>query len=453
MKIFRFLLGAVMLIGLVGYTVQGASAATWSYTTGFQVQNLDSANAASVTVDFFQADGTSPANSQITTSITAGGSVTFYPLNTVANGFNGSVVISSNAPLASVVNVIGTSGSLKANASYVGASSGSSTVTLPLLMAGNGGYNTWFTVQNVGSSATTITATYSDGKTASSTSVPANASYTFRQASESHTSKVFSGTLTSSNSMPLVATVIEEGTSIIFAYNGFSAGSTNPVMPLINANNSGTITGTQIMNTGSQDTTVTLSYTHSASGTDCTETLPIAHGQSRTFSLNVFGAGKPADDTSDCAAGVRFIGSAKVTANTANQPLVAIVNQLKNNVNGEAYSAFDPAAASTSVVMPLIMDRNAGWYTGFSIMNVGTDTTVSCTFSKNAQGGAQPTYTVSASLAANGALVDIQSGKIMDRYAGSGTCTAGAGGKLVGIVNELNNSAGANLMVYEGINQ
>jgi hypothetical protein len=460
MKSIRFLIGIVLLFALVGYSVQSASAATWSYTSGFQVQNLDTTNPASITIDFFDGSGNSPAGSQVQTQISAGGSVTEFPLNTVQSGFNGSVVISSNAPLASVVNIIATSGSSKANAAYIGASSGSTTVTLPLLMANNSGYNTWFTVQNTGTTATKISAAYSDGKTADSgsTLVAPNASYTFRQANETGHSKVFSGTVTSTPAMPLVATVVEEGTSIIFAYNGFAAGSNNPVMPLINANNGGVVTGTQIMNTGSLATDVTLSYSPSGAGAACTETQTIPGGQSRTFTFFALAAGSPQPPeggmVTTCVGGAKFIGSAQVTGNSASQKLVAIVNQLKPNVNGEAYSAFDPTLAGSSVTMPLIMDRNSGWFTGFSVMNVGTTTaTVNCTFSKNANGGAAPSYALTnVSLGANQALVDIQSGKIMNKYAGSGTCTA-TGGKLVGIVNELSNAPGANLLVYEGISQ
>jgi len=450
-------MGIVLLVALVGLSVSTVSAeadATWVYSSGFQVQNMDTGAAASIEVHFFDASGVEPTGSTITTSIPAGGSTTFFPLTTVASGFNGSVVISSSAPLASVVNVIGTSGSTTANASYIGVSGGSTTVTLPLLMFNNGGYNTWFTVQNVGTACTKAHIVYSDGTTADSTEIAPSASYTFKQATEAGHAKVFSGTVTSTTTatcttaQPLAASVIEEGTSIIFAYNGFTAGSTNPVMPLINANNGGTVTGTQIMNTGASDTSVTLSYTAASAGANCTETQTIAAGKSATFSLGAFATGA----NSTCAAGARFIGSAQVTTNNASMPLVAIVNQLNSRSgNGEAYSAFDPSTATSTVVMPLIMDRNSGWYTGFSVMNVGSADTVNCTFSNNAKGGAASTYTISQSVAANGALVDIQNSKIMNNYVGSGTCTASGGGKLVGIVNELKSGTGANLLVYEAI--
>jgi len=77
----------------------------------------------------------------------------------------------------------------------------------------------------------------------------------------------------------------------MFAYTGFMAGSPNPVMPLVNANNNGYVTGIQIQNIGTQPTDVTLSYTPSAAGSACTETQTIPAGQSKTFALAAFANG------------------------------------------------------------------------------------------------------------------------------------------------------------------
>ncbi len=133
--------------------------------------------------------------------------------------------------------------------------------------------------------------------------------------------------------------------------------------------------------------------------------------------------------------GQRFIGSAQVTSNSANQPLVVIVNQLLPNRNGESYSGFDPSLATNKVVMPLIMDRNSGYFTGFNVMNVGTtSTTVTCTFTGTS-------YTVTGTLNQGQALTDLQSGKIANGYVGSGTCTASGSGKIVAVVNELGPSS------------
>ncbi len=451
MKAFRIVLALAILVTMLGVGVNSALAFQFSYISGFQVQNIDPNNDATVQIEFFDSNGNQPAGSSISDTITKGSSKTYFPLNNLPNGFTGSVVVSSSTKVASVVNILGTglfNGGKPAGASYVGSSGGNSTVLLPLLMKGNSGYNTWFSVQNTGGSATDVNVTYSDGTSNSVTGLAPGASHLFDQTTETHNAKVFSASVNSPTGVPLAAAVVEENSLIMFAYVGVAGGSTNVVMPLINANNGGYQTGAQILNAGSTDTTVTVTYTptDSTSQPACTETQPIPHGTSTTFAfLSFTGNPIPNGGSTTCIGGQKMVGSAQVTTNSAAQPLVAIVNQLKTGVNGEAYNAFDPASAASTVVLPLIMDRNSNWFTGFSVMNVGTSATVNCTFTNNS-------YTVSKSLDTNQSFVDLQINKLGLKYVGSATCTATTGGKLVATVNELNQvAAGANLLVYEGI--
>jgi hypothetical protein len=164
-----------------------------------------------------------------------------------------------------------------------------------------------------------------------------------------------------------------------------------------------------------------------------------------TYAYNAFVQGGPCGNQ-------LFVGSAKVTANNPSgtaQPLAAIVNQLNSAQNkGASYNAFDPAGGTSTVVMPLIMDRNSNYYTGFSVTNVGTQTTnVSCQFSP-------PGPAVSGSLDPGEALTHVQLNVLGNGYVGSATCTASGGdAKIVSIVNELNTvSTGDSFLVYEGTN-
>jgi hypothetical protein len=127
-------------------------------------------------------------------------------------------------------------------------------------------------------------------------------------------------------------------------------------------------------------------------------------------------------------------------------PLVAITNQLKPGINGEANNDFDPTTATAQVVLPLIMDRNSGFFTGFSVVNVGAAAAdINCTFTGT-------TFTVSQTgVAPFTALTAIQNGVIANKYVGSATCTATGTGKLVAVVNEVSLAPGDNLFVYEGI--
>lgn len=433
-KILGLVLLVVLMVGAV-VLAQGK----FTYTSGFQVQNLESTD-ANISVTYYNPDGSVDATA--TDTIPGSSSKTYFPVG-ASDGFNGSVVVSSDKQVGAVVNVLGTSPSA-ASASYVGTSVGSTTVQLPLLMQGNSGFDTWFSVQNTGSSDANVTINYSDGTSATAT-IATGASTSFYQATETHNSAIFSAIITSDQ--PVAATVMEESSSVMFAYSGFPAGSTTPVMPLVNANNAGYITGIQILNGGSASTDVTLSYTPSDAGTACTETQTIPAGQSATFALFAFAdSSAQANTTTTCVANERFVGSAKVTSNTANQELTAIVNQLKPGVDGEAYGAFDPANATDTVVLPLIMDRNSGFFTGFNLMNVGSSTSVNCTFTGSS-------VTVSQTLNTDEALTAIQLNALADGYVGSATCTAGAGGKLLAVVNEVKSGTTDNLLVYEGISQ
>jgi hypothetical protein len=218
---------------------------------------------------------------------------------------------------------------------------------------------------------------------------------------------------------------------------------------LVNSNNSGYQTGITMQNGGGSATTVTLSYTPSGpgNGTACTETIPIPAGKSVTFAYSSFQGLPQAGMTTTCIAGQKFVGSAKVTANTTSQDLVAIVNQLKSGVNGEAYGSFDAAAATGEVVLPLIMNANGGYFTSINLQNVGgSSTTVTCTFTGSS-------VTASKTLAAGEGVSFLQPAQFgSTKYVGSATCTASSSGKIVAVVNELGASSSADqLLVYEGI--
>jgi hypothetical protein len=224
-------------------------------------------------------------------------------------------------------------------------------------------------------------------------------------------------------------------------------------MPLVNTNNSGYITGINIQNSGGTDTSVTITYTPSAAGTACTETQTVPAGKSGTFALYAFAGAPLPGMTTNCVAGGKFIGSAKVTANSAAQGLTAVVNQLKPGVNGEAYGAFNAVDATGTVVLPLIMNANSGYWTSISIMNVGAvATTVTCHFTAY---GSVVLPTPTTTLDPNEGVSFLQAAGDefgSTKYIGSATCVA-PGGQIVAVVNELGaSSTNDQLLVYEGFN-
>ena len=428
----------VMALLIVGSASVFAQTQFPTYVSGIQVANL-SDQTATITLSAYNDDGTQNGTDLID-SIAANDSATYFPISNVEAGFSGAVVISSDKNVAAISNIL--ESGFSAGASYVGRSSGATEVQLPLLNKDNFGFTTWYSVQNASTDAANVTVNYSDGTNASATVQP-GAAKVFYQSQESHSQSNFAGTVTSDK--PVVAAVIQESNEVIFAYTGFAGGASNPVFPLINANNFSYITGLQIQNGGDQATDVTVSYTPSTAGTACTETQNIPAGGSGTFAIIAFGSSGSANST--CVAGETFVGSAAVTGNSSDQPLVGIGNQLLPGANGEAYGAFNPDNATNVVVMPLIMDRNFGYFTGFNVQHVGgPQSAVNCTFSGSAR-------TVSATLSEGQALNDVQLNQLSDGYVGSARCEATeATAKIVAVVNQVNPTGGGDqFLVYEGV--
>lgn len=440
---------ALVLAGGFALTAQPAAAQTQfpGYTAGVQIANLTSTSAVVTLTAYNNSDG-NQNGSPLNDTIAGNSSKTYFPISNVSAGFSGSIVVGSDKNVAGIVNIL--SSDFSAGASYVGRSQGGTKVLLPLLNKDNGGFYTWYSIQNAGTQNATVNVAYSNGLTAGPYTIKPGAAKVVYQSQEAHPTKNFAGTITSDQ--PVVAAVIQESSKIMFAYTGFrdTDASTNPVIPLVNANNANYVTGIQIQNSGASATQVTVTYTPTpGNGTACTETQTVpGNGGSANFALAAFNATAPNPGTSTCAKGVKFVGSAQVTGNSANQPLVGIVNQLLPNVNGEAYVSFNPTNdAGETVVLPLIMDRNGGYFTGFNVQNVGASSvTVNCTFQNNS-------YTVTKSLAPGEALNDIQNNKLGEKYVGSAICSGGTGAKLVAVVNQLKPGTVDNLLVYEGVKQ
>ncbi len=452
MKAIRVLL-IVSVLAVVSAAVSPAGAIT-TYSSCFQIQNMEN-SLATISIQYInQSDGAVALT--VNDTIQPLGKNPYCPIG-APSGFNGSVVVSSDRKVAAIANIEGDS--QKYWGSYTAPSAGSSQVALPLIMKGNYGFSTWFSVQNTGSANTDVLVTYSNSTTETFAGLKPGAAHTFNQATGSLPSPFVGSAVAAATTAggQIAAVVLEVGPSTLHAYEGFSGGSKLPIMPLINENNYGYWSSAAIQNTGGAATTVRVNYTPSAAGTACYEQRDVAPGQSKSFAMYAFVYNEsPADPTyqSNCAKGVKFIGSGMVVSNTANMDLNVIVNQ--NNLDStqnkaSAYDAFNPADATSKVIFPLVMDRNYGYWTSLTVVNAGaSQTAVTCTFLNS-------TRTASKTLNPGEALEDVQLNQLSSGYVGAATCSAvGGDAKIVGTLNELNTTAGYNwdtFMTFEGINQ
>ena len=447
MKKLGVFIPIVLLLILLVPTVSATEIS--NYDSGFQIQNLADEEAA-IVIEFYNPDGTTDA--VVEDTIAANGSNTYYPLTDVSDGFEGSVVISSDQPVAAIANVLGDGD----GSSYSGFDGGAESAFLPLTYKNYANdIDSWFNVQNAGSSPTDVEVTYADTGCTETATIPPNAAVTFDQANNTCLPDDFVGSATveSLDGGTIVATALQVAPNGLFAYNGFTSTSANPVMPLTTSNHVGIHTGTQIQNTGDTATEVTVTYTPAGGqpGTACTETKSIDPQVSETFTLYAFSLNGPT--TSTCAFGDAFVGAMEVTGNTEDQPLVAVVNQTDFGNNGSSYNSFDPAAGTASVVLPLIQDA-FNIFTGFNIMNVGSSATVVCDFSD-----LDASYNATATLNTGEVMNEVQlntgwPANTSGGYVGSATCTADAGAQLLGVVNQNNQAAaGDGWLTYEGVNQ
>jgi hypothetical protein len=97
MKIFRILIAIVIVVGILGATFGPTQAQKLApYSTALNVQNLGSAT-ANITLTFYKSDGSTEPTVTDTLAVNASKSWITLP---VSAGFSGSLVISSDQPLA-----------------------------------------------------------------------------------------------------------------------------------------------------------------------------------------------------------------------------------------------------------------------------------------------------------------------------------------------------------------
>lgn len=442
-----------------------------SYETAVNVTNVSN-DPGTITLVFYRPNGTVAAS--IPHPIAAFETKEFTTFPGVASGFSGSMIIESTVPLASMGMVIGknAAGQARGYAGYIGTSSGSDRVYLPLLMSNNYGYHTFFHIQNTSNSDVNVTVTYSDGVPGPVINgLKPGASYKIDNRLEPGHVRDFTGIVEATG--PIAVAVVEYNTGAgnqLYSYSGFNSGSTNPIFPMINENNFGYWTSANIQNVGTQPTTVTLTYTPTEAGTACTETQTIPPGEKRDFATYVFAYDKaryPHDITSNCGLGQRFIGGAVVTSNSANQPLVGIVNQINttNDPNkGAALMSQNPDSASNTVVFPYLQQWAGtwNWWTSLTIINVSGASmpanSITCSIRGTGPAGPVNVTLRNPTALPNGAgwLHQFYRDRapLPNGFVGGAVCTT-PGGAIVGTMNILAANAGIevdSLAVYEGIN-
>jgi hypothetical protein len=241
--------------------------------------------------------------------------------------------------------------------------------------------------------------------------------------------------------------------------NGYSEGSTNPVIPLVNSNNpttAGWRTAISIFNMDpTLNTEVTLQYVRK-DGFVCQETRAINANTATEFGGNAFILGAT---ELTCPKGERFIGDAYVVSNSAGVDLVATVNQDRGTLSS-SYSSFNMNDGTPIIAFPRFVNQYGGvedWDSTFTVMNVGnTNVYVKCVYTN------QTYESILGLLEPYGVNEDLPRYSLDPNYSGAGVCTAytdasyttiDSNAKIVGIVNTRGHGNNNDLMMtYEAIN-
>jgi hypothetical protein len=475
MKALKVILAAALMVAMMVVAVPANAQLGITWTTGFQVQNL-STSPAKITVTFYDEAGA--AQTPFSDTVAASGSKTYSVLDgqlgrpNVPANFKGSAVISSDQPVTAILNILGNGTAYGGSANGVAA--GSTNVGLPLIQKANGGFDTWFSVQNAGSADASVTVKFTPRDSASGNSVtlPAvtikpGAARTFDTTSTEMAGlgAKFVGAATVTSTQPVAAIVNQTGLGAsknLLTYDGFGAGSTSVRLPLVQNGNGGGATGLyatgiSVQNVGTQTTNITVNFSANTRGSFQPAAIVfnnVAPGQTKTLNTANATTNTSAPGFGGNDAAHRYVGSAAIT-NSASQQLVAVVNQVGATITGSSYEGFNPANATSNVSLPLLMNANGGFSTAFQCQNVGSaPTTITVNYGANSRGTAVPAQaTQSIAAGASGAPIRATDQNAnLGRYVGSATVTASGNVPVVCVVNESGPTTGDTLLTYDGTN-
>jgi len=173
----------------------------YGFNTALTVQNMGD---AAVTVTVTYSNGATN-----TKTIPAKASQLFYTPNEsgLPNGWLGSAKI--EAPGGTIVALVNESDANNRAASYTGFAGGGTTSNAPIVLKKYYGYSTSITCQNIGTTTTNITVTYSNGVVETKNNVAVNGTALFYQPNNTSLPNGFNGSAVITASQPIVCVINE----------------------------------------------------------------------------------------------------------------------------------------------------------------------------------------------------------------------------------------------------
>lgn len=410
------ILASILLLAML--TSGLAFAQGGSTTTNIQVQNL-SDETAHCAITYYNQDGTSALSYSFDIAASKSWSKYQGAETSLPDGFNGSVVVSCDQPVAAIVNQA-TSGAEQRSSAYSGESAGATGMSVPIAMRQFYGFDTEISVQNASGGTVDVTVDYYDANgnlvTAAQETVSdlaMGAVHRFNQADNANLGTGFNGSASVSATGNVVVVINQNGHDQQNSFNGFTAGSETVYIPSVLEDFYGFVTAVQVQNVGSAQTRARVTYSDGIIQTSGY----IQPNQSTFFYSWLEGHS------------ANFNGSATITS-LDSQNLVAVVN-ISDGAQSSAYNGF--AGGSTQFVLPSVLRNFYDYSSSIQLQNVSGGA-VDCVI----------TYDDAAVAAPVGSLIGIPDGESVlipnrneahgDNYQGSATlvCT----GDVVAIVNQ-----------------
>lgn len=378
------------------------------WLSGQQIQNIGTEQ-ATITFTAYNTSG-GPINCGGPKTAPAGAGVNVSTRDCDVTGpFTGSAVVSSDQPIAAVVNVAnnptGAAGGM-----YRGTdgSQVNTVISFPLVKANFNGRSTTLYLQNASANANTITVVFTprNGSPLQKQypNVPPNAMVVASPFDTAFPDDQF-GSAVATGTGPLAGTALEHQTTAtvadnLAAYTGFTEAGYDDVVycPLVRNNHSGALqtTGIDVQNVSGSAQKIKVTYTYQVNGVPGTKTVespdPVANNASFNFYALNAQLGIPTG----------ALGAAKVEGSSGGN-VAAIVTDTSLGRQPRritAYACFPASQASTKIAMPQYKEFFNGNTSGINVQNVGTSpATITIVYTATNNNGASATFRNTQTLA------------------------------------------------------
>jgi hypothetical protein len=371
MKKIGILLVVLVAVMALATTALAQSAYNTSFTTSITYQNVGAGQADIMFTFYPESDGTGIEVSR-TLPQDAGGSLYVGSLDEISDGFNGSVVMSSNEPVvATMVQVPQGNPNVKNRPLSNGFSSGASEYLLATVLKNQFNTTSRFSVQNASTGPVDLTIELYDAS--SPTDPPIEATYNNLPAGAAQyfdagmmpeiTASSFNGSAVitavesgTSTPAPIVASVVELSTNAggASSFEGVTGGSMTVYMPSALCEQFGASSAYAVQNTSDSEVGVTVTY---SSGE--TDTADIASGAKNSFITC---------DVNDPG----YSGSATITADGN----IVVIGKVFGSGNSTAFVG--ATSGSSMLALPYVRFTTSEWDSGnrqrayIAIQNVGS---------------------------------------------------------------------------------